>query len=1169
MIINKTVKLLLGVAILLPLAGCSDEFEHSQGEDMQQLKLQGNINQVYLSRVNDSGFAGGDAIGVFIANYNSDGSPSSLFVTGNHADNVRFTFNEESNEWNGAYQLYWKDRNTAVDAYSYYPYDGELGSVDNYLFSIQRNQQENISGTEITGYEASDFLWAKATRVLPSQGKINLIHHHLMAGVQITLVEGDGFLPGEWAKLDKTILVENTSLNTSVNLSSGEVSLTGDKTSASITAVAKGDNWRAIVAPQMVDAGKSLLSITIDGESYRFSRNDVMEYNSGKLHKFTLQVTKRLPKGDFEISLLNEAITAWENDGVSHNASAREYIVVNCPAAGKLQETIEVLGLDPQQIVNLKITGEIGGMGWHGGPDFEYMKEAMTNLEALNLKEVSIKDVRLWYGYGEKYGLPNSLNNAIPYEAFAGSASLKYVVFPGNLKYIGERAFFDTNLTGTLDLPDGLLYIMESAFCGYGARHNSLSGELKIPQSVIHIGSRAFERCDFTGELVLPPKMEYLGSDAFLDCKYMTGTVQIPDGLTTLERAWNGMKLTGPVVVPQGIKVINGIGAPITSLIIPEGVEEVNGIFGQGWDKRGEPKILKGDIILPSTLKRLGDGAFSQTGISHVSIPEGIDVIPASAFSETDIIDTLKLPSTISLINHHAFYFCEKLNAVILPAGLKRIENSAFEGCFSLNYIQCLGSEPPVLSSTNVFNGVAKDNFTLVVPEGAEDAYRNAEGWKEFKRIAAYKDFVCRPGFANLLNKGQQRKVILNADDNWIVTHKPDWVTLSAESGYKKTELTITIDEMPHNQGNRNDSIVFQLAGSNDYKCYYRIAQYDYEHEEDSEVVLQNATRGNGIEIMFVGEGYDAVDISNGIYMSDMNEEMEYFFGVEPYKTYRDYFTVRAAIAVSNESGIGSTNFWRDTKFNCNLNSKNGRMGVDAESAVAYLLGATDINGITESNLSKSLIIMVANTTQYEGVTYMWRDGSAVAVCTRSDLAYPNDARGLIQHEAGGHGFGKLGDEYIYHQAFIQMCSCIDGCGHVEELNSNKALGWYRNLSLDGRYGNHEWRHLIFDSRYSDIVDIYEGGYFHSRGVYRSEVNSCMNNNVPYFSTVSRQAIVERIMDYAGEAFDFETFVSRDSRDVGQDFSRSTGVYDLDVKSIPTSAPIIKKGSPLDKIKRR
>ena len=97
-------------------------------------------------------------------------------------------------------------------------------------------------------------------------------------------------------------------------------------------------------------------------------------------------------------------------------------------------------------------------------------------------------------------------------------------------------------------------------------------------------------------------------------------------------------------------------------------------------------------------------------------------------------------------------------------------------------------------------------------------------------------------------------------------------------------------------------------------------------------------------------------------------------------------------------------------------------------------------------------------------------------------------------------------------------------------------------------------------------MDIYEGGYFHGQGVYRSEVNSCMNNNVPYFSTWSRQIAVERIKAIAGEKFDFEEFVANDSREWGDKFLTRSGGNGDATSVMYNPAPIVKQGSPLDLI---
>ena len=78
-----------------------------------------------------------------------------------------------------------------------------------------------------------------------------------------------------------------------------------------------------------------------------------------------------------------------------------------------------------------------------------------------------------------------------------------------------------------------------------------------------------------------------------------------------------------------------------------------------------------------------------------------------------------------------------------------------------------------------------------------------------------------------------------------------------------------------------------------------------------------------------------------------------------------------------------------------------------------------------------------------------------------------------------------------------------------------------------------------------------------------------MNNNVPYYSTISRQEIVERIMKYSGGTFDFETFVSKDSREMGDKFLTRSGSAGSSSQAIEGNAPMVVKGSPLKNLKRK
>ena len=255
---------------------------------------------------------------------------------------------------------------------------------------------------------------------------------------------------------------------------------------------------------------------------------------------------------------------------------------------------------------------------------------------------------------------------------------------------------------------------------------------------------------------------------------------------------------------------------------------------------------------------------------------------------------------------------------------------------------------------------------------------------------------------------------------------------------------------------------------------------------------------------------------------------------MEPYKTYKEYFNVYAVTAMSDDSGIGTVNTVKDIKFGSRFTS-NRILCEQPDAAFAWAKKAD-----AGMDLSKSLVILLMNASTYEGITYMYGDGSALACCPISTDAYPYDFRGIVQHEAGGHGFGKLGDEYIYHNAYIQNCDCPDGCDHpqsdddmMSSFGFYKSLGWYKNLSMNGDMRQVPWAHLIYHPQYSDYVDMFEGGYMHTRGMYRSEATSCMNNNIPYFSAISRQAIVERIKAYAGEEFSLADFYAHDNDDFG------------------------------------
>ena len=1148
---KKYCGLLFLATAALAATSCQDDYAEATGigANRRTISLAGDIEQVAATRVNDNGFADGDVMGVYVVDYQGT-TPGTLQTTGNRADNVRHTFDEAGYRWESAYDIYWKDDHTPIDVYGYYPF-GEPSDVNAYAFSVQLDQNKAAEGGSLGGYEASDLLWGKVGNVAPTERVIRLPMRHRMSSPRVMLEEGEGFAEGEWAALEKAVLVLNTRTEATVNLADGSVTPVGEVSAKGIIPLAHDGQWRAIVVPQTVAAGTPLFSLTVGTVAYTFKKDEALTYVSGKMHNFTIRVNKKTPSGDYEFVLAGESITAWENDPVSHDATAKEYIIINS-TPGHLKDSITAANKDYRELRNLKITGEIDIN------DFYFMRDSMDMLQALNMKEVIIKA-----GYNS-YANIEGKELAIPASAFDHKYTLTRVVLPDKLNRIENSGFADCRyLTGSLNIPEGVTYIGSNAF----NECRSLTGSLSLPSTLVKIeggdysgNMGAFQNCGFVCELKLPAGLEYIGPRCFSGCGGLYGELHLPSVLTYIgEEAFGFCKnLTGSLSIPQGVSEIHG--SSFAECGFNGTLTLHDGIIAIG-DQAFRSTPFKGELVLPKNITAIGADVFNGCDFSgELKLPDHIMTIRDNAFANNwRMMGILEFPEGIQSIGQGAFNGCRSIEGLVFPPSMESIQNQAFYMCTGIGSIVCKGDIPPYMQSS-AFEGVPKDNFTLEVPESAVQQYQAAAGWSDFKRIAAHRELVCRPNLATALQTECTRDLVIDAEGDWEVESMPDWCTLSATSGSKKTELKLTIQEMGGGSGSRTGEIVFKLKDQ-DYRHTCTVSQYGYQYGEDEVITLQKATRGNtgGINLVFLGDGFDAKDISEGKYMEAMQEQVENFFGIEPYTTYHDYFNVYTAIAVSPESGIGTVNTIRYAKFETTYTGGVG-LKCDYEATFQYALDMKTT--VTRDNLNQSLIIMVPNSTDYGGICQMWDDGSAIAFCPMSTYGYPLDTRGVIQHEAGGHGFGKLGDEYIYHNEFIDFCTCTC-CGHVLEFEYAKGLGWYDNLSLTGKMHEVPWSHLIFDEKYSDFVDIFEGGFMHNRGVFRSEQNSCMNNDIPYYSTISRESIVKRIKAYAGEEYSFEEFKANDKVEAGavtRAVEQAAGTRSVHGFQYP---PQIHRGSPL------
>lgn len=1120
-------------------SSCNDDVIENVGNGFMPISLSAKLQQQNLTRANEQGFVTGDRMGVYIVDYEGT-EPGMLDAATNRASNVLFTFDGENYKWTAPTQLYWRDSSTPVDVYGYYPGINYIDEPTAYQFEVSDLQNVVSEDGGMSNYEASDFLWGKTAKVSPTEKEIMVNFHHRMAGVWVYLKAGEGITATEWEKLDKIVQIENTVRSATIDLMDGIPVPSGEVDKGIAMLPQSGDSYRAVIVPQKVAAGKKLISVTLDGITYTHSLTSDMDYQMGKIHNFTININKVEASGDYELKVSYDGITDWVNDETSHAFSSTAYVIINCPKFGTLKQCIKDAGYDYTTMQNLKVTGEITE------EDIRFLNQEMASLKHLNLKDAKLKHIRYYDGW-EDYGNHDHdlyRDGDLPGGAFYQNKNIRSIILPSSLKRVGGDAFRESRLMySTLEIPEGVTYIGGSAFS-----YNEYNGvTLELPNSIDTLDDYALAFCDYKCELKLNDEIKHIGGHAFDNTPNFYGVFHVPSNLKKLSGvAFGGLgsngSFTGDIEIPQGITEIPDGAFCLAiknriDLTIPTGVKRIGHVAFHGMkfsslkfnddlerieETAFEYASMPFQIELPNNLLSVGPRALCACGIEgELVIPESCLSIGGGAFGWNQI-SKLTLPSRLEIIQGGTFEGVGPITEITIPKFVDWIGSRAFASNGYLQTVICLNPEPPALEANDVFDGVYYDKCVLQVPEQSVELYRNTDGWNQFKNITAYRELAFNIPDMVAMDKGTTRSGILRAEGPWEVAECPSWITVSPSSSQdKKTEVTVTMHAQNAGSATREGRIVFKLKDK-DYTTYTTVRQVGADVAEDEVIVLQEASAGapKAVPLFIVGEGYNADDIASGKYQTDMREQMEHFFSIEPMKTYRNYFTVSTAIACSPQSGI-----YELTKFEGN----NDRV---LEYARTYGVGI-------KGNESNATILVLRNTNMPNNSTELYRDGLSISWMGISTDIYPFNQQGFILHELVGYAFGKLAKENVNHMTFMKACVC-PGCNVSHLYNEYRQLGWWQNVSISGKMNELPWYHYIFDEKYSKYVDVYEGAMNHSRGAYRSEPMSVMGNTyVSYFNTISREILVRRIMERANVPFSMEDFLAKDKIELPEELTEN------------------------------
>lgn len=682
--------------------------------------------------------------------------------------------------------------------------------------------------------------------------------------------------------------------------------------------------------------------------------------------------------------------------------------------------------------------------------------------------------------------LPDSITKICAY-SFYNCSALESVVLPANLQTIGAQSFSAAKLT-TINIPASVTSIENKAFYQsslttinvFATTPPSLTNQAVFPSTAIaYVPEESIEAYDdheyWSYFIIKALPEELLGGGSEGDNSGSGGSGDSGDSGDDNEggdSGEGGEPTPGEPVVPPTTTGSEMRYTTTDGNPLSLRTAYFNSTIASHKQQGDEWVVTFNSPLTEIGINGYSTGAFEYcTTLKSITIPDSVTTLYKYAFYGCSNLESVTLSANLEQIGEQAFFECASLTEITIPASVTLIDGAAFYDCSSLSSVTCLATTPPTLGDDMVF----PKGVTIRVPDSAYGAYLQDTLWNDYTIVK-----------------------------------------LSGEGGGQTT--------FEPNDPNYTSS---DLSANGKY------------------VALQTASEGNGIDIVLMGDGYSDRQIASGRYEADMRKAMEAFFSKEPYTSFRHLFNVYMVTCVSKREGCSNDYTYGETALNCKVKSDGVSIDGDTGDVYSYakeIFGEQEYEYNDGPRIDESTLIVIMNSNVYAGVCYMsspkynttknYGNGGTLSFFSLcgDDALFAN----LLIHEACGHGFAKLGDEY-----FSSGGGIINNNGYYG-MKDFEQWGWFKNV--DATIGDAlteetiKWKHFLNDPRYSGLVGIYEGALGFCTNAYRPTDNSIMQHvrdSNGEFNAPSREAIYLRIHKLAyGNSwqYDYEKFVEWDAK---------------------------------------
>ena len=206
----------------------------------------------------------------------------------------------------------------------------------------------------------------------------------------------------------------------------------------------------------------------------------------------------------------------------------------------------------------------------------------------------------------------------------------------------------------------------------------SLSGDLRIEDSVTSIGYEAFRERINLASITIPDSVTSINTDAFYNVPNIN---------------YNGAA-TGS---PWGAKCVNGY------------IE--GGLVYEDSTKTKLCACLPSatSVNIPDSITSIGDKVFNFcTNLKSVTIPNSVTSIGDHAFNGCSNLTSVTIPDSVTSIGNEAFYMCSNLMSLTIPNSVTTIDPYAFRSVLNVNYNGTAAGSP---WDAICLNGYVEDDF--------------------------------------------------------------------------------------------------------------------------------------------------------------------------------------------------------------------------------------------------------------------------------------------------------------------------------------------------------------------------------------------------------------------------------------------------------------------------